>query len=282
MRGMIQSSAWIAVAAVGLGGCATLRDWFERAPKPQLRLDAVRFEGLDLSGVDLKFDVSIENPYSVPLPIARIDAALSHDGAPFVQTGVDESTSVPAQGSEQLTFPVTLRFAETLKVLGSLRPGSSFPYAADLKFGLDAPTGPIEVPVHHEGELWIPAPPKVSVPRIRVLQANLQGVRLEARLGIESENQVPLTLEGMSAAVRLAGVPVAQAQAPERMSIPPEGRTEWVVPMELSVAQVGLSLVKALGGGALEYGIEGDLTLDTPLGSLSQHFDEGGRAPLVN
>ena len=55
-----------------LGGCAALDAL--NLQKPTARVAGVRLQDIDLSAVTMLFDVELENPYSVPLPLTNLES----------------------------------------------------------------------------------------------------------------------------------------------------------------------------------------------------------------
>jgi LEA14-like dessication related protein len=267
-------------------GCATLQQMLESAPKPTITLRGVRFQGLTTEKVDLAFDVELQNPYQVPLPLVGLDARLASGGAPFLTAGLDAERTVPAGESLPFTVPVEVSFAETLKALSAVKLGESLPYAADLVFKVDTPTAELKLPIHHDGELWIPAPPRLQVPRVEVSELSMQQIGLELVLQFDSPNQVPLDLNALRAEVALAGVTVAQAGTVAEEAgtgttrIEPGSSTTIKVPVRLSVAQVGLGLLSALRSNRMDYRVGGRIEFGTPLGTWSPRVENSGRAEL--
>lgn len=285
-------ASWAAACSLMVCGCATLQELLESAPKPSLQLRDVRFQGFDLDRVDLVFDVELENPYSVVLPLMGIDAALAGSGDPFVRASIQEQTHIPAQGARIVSVPVQVAFREALSVLTSVRPGQEFDYTADLVFRVDSPTGPLELPVQHQGAIWVPMPPKLGMPRVEVRSLSMQAVELAVQMEVGNPNQVALDLRRMQASVNLGGVQVASARAVSLPSentdgtestrrLEPGSQTVLELPLRLSVAQVGLGLLSALRQKDLSYRLSADMQLGTPLGLWAPAVDSRGRAPLT-
>lgn len=264
-----------------LGGCEGLGGLLSGAPKPDARVVAVRFAGLTLDSVELDLDVEVDNPYSVDLPILRVDAALSSGGGPIVETRLEPDAPIPAQGARTVEVPVKIRFADVVAAVSGVKLGDTTPYQVDLVFGLDAPAlGPVDIPVRHRGDLWLPSPPSVEVARVELTEASLTKVRAEIELAIDSDNAVTLPLRRFDYGLRLAGVEVAQTSAAPGTEVPANGRAQLVVPIDANPLQAGQALLTALTSQRVDYALAGGLELETPLGLWSLPVDVSGRAPI--
>jgi len=148
----------LAVAAAaamlaGVGGCGIL-------DKPGAEIIGVTLQKVDLTNATMLFDVRVDNPYTVPLPLANVDYALSSLGQQFLSGKAPVQGAVPAGGSKSLAVPVRISYLELINAVKGARPGAAIPYKADLGLSVDVPvTGPLRVPMSREGELSIPSAP---------------------------------------------------------------------------------------------------------------------------
>ena len=128
--------------------------------KPSAEILGVRLQDVSLTDATMLFDVKVDNPYAVPLPLSNVDYALSSLGQQFLTGKADVQGSVPAGGSKDLAVPVRISFLELIRAVKGARPGSAIPYKADLGLSVDMPvTGPLRVPMSRQGELSIPSAP---------------------------------------------------------------------------------------------------------------------------
>src|SRR4030065_6633 len=101
------------LTAAFFAGCETTRD-IQYDREPAARLKAVRFGSVELDYATLLFDVEIDNPYPVSLPISRLRYALISDGRTFLTaTGLDNVT-VPPNTKKVLTLSDEVTYARLL------------------------------------------------------------------------------------------------------------------------------------------------------------------------
>lgn len=154
LRRCLPGSA-VAVLLSGAAGCGML-------DRPSARITGVNVEKISLTDATMRFDVTVDNPYTVPLPISNVDYALSSGGRRFLDGEADVQGSVPAGGSKTLGVPVRISYLGLINAVKSARPGATIPYKADLGLSVDAPTwGRLRVPMSREGELSIPSAPSL-------------------------------------------------------------------------------------------------------------------------
>lgn len=149
----------VAILMVLLGGCGTLNSLMQYE-KPTANLTGVSFGDVSLDEVQLLFDVEVDNPYALALPLLNIDYDLQSDGRPLLNGKADLATTIPAKSAKVVTLPVSFKYTDLLNAIISLkdvRPGSQIPYTAKVGIGLDSPVvGNIRLPLTKEGMLDVP------------------------------------------------------------------------------------------------------------------------------
>jgi LEA14-like dessication related protein len=147
-------------------GCEPVQQLLGGVPKPTARLAGMQFGDIDLKAATLLFDVEIDNPYTVALPLLNLDYAVASGQTPLFEGKADTQTVIPAKGKQSVSLPVKIGYMDFLNALAELkdvRPGSSIPYTADvgLSFNTEA-LGPLRLPLKKTGQVAIPELPKAS------------------------------------------------------------------------------------------------------------------------
>lgn len=152
-----QYSLFAAVAfAVCLSGCETIQDALSLR-KPTAKLTGVKFKDVKLDSATLLFDVEVENPYPVALPLTNLDYALASGANRFLSGSAIPQSIVAAKSKKAVSLPADINYIEMLKALKNIKPGSKIPYKAELVLSVDAPaTGLIRLPLQKQGELVLP------------------------------------------------------------------------------------------------------------------------------
>ena len=111
------------------------------------------------------FDIDVDNPYPVALPLLNLDYDLSSgDVKSFLSGAADLQTTIPAKSSKTVSLPATINYLEMLKALRSIKPGTKIPYQADLGLSVDTPAlGRLRIPMGKEGEVYVPKPSDIDI-----------------------------------------------------------------------------------------------------------------------
>jgi len=142
-----------------LSGCSVLNEL--GVPKPTFALKDVKFGQMNLKTATLLFDVEVQNPYAVDLPLLNVDYALTTQQSPLFKGQADISTTIPAKEKKIVSLPITMNYTDVVNALKSLkdvRPGSMIPYDAAVGISSKAPVlGTIRIPIQKSGDLQIPS-----------------------------------------------------------------------------------------------------------------------------
>jgi LEA14-like dessication related protein len=267
------------LAAGVLGGCQGMSQFLDQ--KPGARLVKARVQNMDLQQADLAFDLEVSNPYSVPLPLTRLRYALN-SGESSVASGEaqPEVTTVPAKGKANLTLPLTLKYADVMRVVGGLKPGMLLPYEAKLDLIADAPgIGELPLNLSKSGELPVPAAPKVALNELKWQELSLNKASGVLDLSVTNTNQFPVDLGQLVGDLMLGGKSVATLKNESKLSLKPQQAGALRIPFEVSPSAMGMQLLGMLSGGEVSYGLNGSLSATTPAGPLTWPFASGGKAP---
>lgn len=139
---------------------------FLTIPRPTAQLTGVQFGTVTLESATLLFDVEIENPYTVDLPLTEMSYSLASGEKPLFEGQAKIAAAIPRKGKQTISLPTTVKYTDLIQALADLkavRPGSTIPYKADLKLSADAPAlGIVSLPMNRTGELTVPPMPKSS------------------------------------------------------------------------------------------------------------------------
>jgi len=132
--------------------------------KPTARLAGLKFEQVTLDSTTLLFDIEVNNPYPVALPLTNLDYGLTSSSTQFLTGSAAIQTTVPAKSKQIVSLPARINYLEMLRALKSVRPGSKIPYRAELGLSVQSPAlGDIRLPLKKEGELTLPSISNVSI-----------------------------------------------------------------------------------------------------------------------
>lgn len=135
-----------------LAGCVT------EVRRPTASVRQMSLGDVTARGFTMNFEVDVENPNSVVLPVADVDYNLRLFERDFVDGKADPDASIPANGSMPVTLPVHVSFENLLAISEGIRKsGGDVPYELEAGFefggGSNLLAQPVRVPVRFSGTL---------------------------------------------------------------------------------------------------------------------------------
>jgi LEA14-like dessication related protein len=144
------------ILGIWMSGCETIQQVLD-TKKPTASLTGLGFDDVSLESATLIFNVEIDNPYPVALPLTNMDYGLSTGGSPFLSGSAAVAGTVPAESKKIVSLPAKINYMDMLKALKGVRPGTKIPYKADIGLSVDTPAlGVLKLPLKKEGELDLP------------------------------------------------------------------------------------------------------------------------------
>ncbi|MCG7980219.1 MAG: LEA type 2 family protein [Candidatus Thiodiazotropha endolucinida] len=264
-------------------GCSSLQqaEQLMNGIQPTGEVKGVKLSGLDLRGIDLLFDVEVDNPNPVAISLDGLDYDLKLLNRSFLKGQQSMGMSLAADGKSQVKLPVRMEFERLLEHYSELSKRDDVPYQLDLGLGIDVPLlGRVRLPMSYQGRLPVPKLPDVRVSRIDVQRLSLQAIDLMLELEVENPNRFALMLQRLDYQFKLNGIDVGQGAAAQSLNIDKQGKGRVRLPLSLDLQKAGGGLYSALmGGRGLSYELSGmlDATGDTPLiGDIKIPLDRQG------
>ncbi len=153
----------VVLVAILAAGCQSIQEVLN-LQKPGAKITGLKFADVKLDSAILLFDVQVENPYPVALPLLNMDYGLSSGANRFLSGSADLQATVPAKSTKAVSLPAGINYLEVLKALGGIRPGSEIPYQAELGLAVDTPgLGRITLPLKKDGRIVLPTISDIDV-----------------------------------------------------------------------------------------------------------------------
>jgi LEA14-like dessication related protein len=125
--------------------------------KPTARLMDVQFKDVDAYGATIVFDVQIVNHYAEELPLLRFNYVLSSRGQRFMAGTAVLAIRIPFAGSQTVSLPARIDYADTLRRLGGVQPGTTIPYEAQVDLTINTPRfGALTLPLNKVAQITLP------------------------------------------------------------------------------------------------------------------------------
>jgi hypothetical protein len=128
--------------------------------------------------------------------------------------------------------------------------------------------GRVSLPISKSGDLPVPAVPEVSLAGLHLGEVGLTKAGATLTLNVKNTNQFAVDLSRLAFALDLSGSRVGSTSLARRVSLKPGDTGVVDIPIELSLAKLGLGAFNALKGKSTGYGLTGDLTVETPFGPV--------------
>jgi LEA14-like dessication related protein len=243
-------------------GCSTLQQVGQalEGQKPTAQVKGVRLTGLDFDGLDLAFDVNVENPNPVGISLAGLDYDLKLLGSRFLQGDQPMGLKVAAKGSSQVEVPMRLGFQKLMSTYQQLKTARQAGYELDLGMGFDVPVlGRVRVPVSYKGEIPVPKMPDVKLKSLDVQQLSMSGAKLLLQLQVDNPNDFSLLLDKLNYNLKLNGFDVGGGLLEKSVNINQGGQGVIGLPVSLDFAQAGMGLYSALLGKGMSYDLSGSM-----------------------
>jgi len=267
------------VALLALAGCSSIDAIVAGMPRPSASVQGVRLVNMSLEDVELTFDVEVKNPYAFALPLTRIDYGLASGSEhAFIDGRIEPEGSIPARKSRTIAVPVRLNFMRVLSALSSVQPGDVVPYTASLDMVFDPPTlDPITLPLRKQGELPVPAAPRVRDASMNWTTLSLSRAEGRMRLDLDNLNTFGIEIRAFDFDLSLGGISIADSRLAEPASFAAKGTGRIDIPINISTASLGLAALNMLRSDETDYALSGHMHIITPFGEMNVPWEQRGR-----
>ncbi|MBT2989482.1 MAG: LEA type 2 family protein [Candidatus Thiodiazotropha sp. (ex Ctena orbiculata)] len=250
-----------------LQGCSSL-DQVNRVMegrKPTAQVAGVRFDGLDFKGVDLVFDLKIDNPNPFSIDLTGFDYDLQLFGQSFIKGRQTKGLSLGAKSDSRVALPLRLDFKQLLHSYRQLHLAEEASYRLDLGLGFKMPViGTLRLPVDIEGSFPVPRLPAFSVRSLGVKRLSLEEAELELQLEIDNPNRFSLLLQQLDYHFKLNGIAIANGLIEQPLTIEQDGVGMVAIPLSVNLRRAGMGLYSALlNRSGLNYELNGSLDATT-------------------
>lgn len=255
------------VGCVLLAGCAgALRD----VPRPSVVVEAVKLQGLTLQSVTLRWELRVENPYSVALPLDRIRYTVKTRNDTFLQGSLATEVSVPAHGTKRVPVSVNVPFDRLMSEVRAVESGTVVPYTGTLKLNVETPlTGSLTLTGRTDGEFPVPAPPILRLRHLTWDELSLQRARADLAFDVRNPNEFALSVQTFSYELHLAGRPVTNVRLTDAFDVEAGGSRPLRMTFSFSPLRFSSALMETLESNRASYRLEGDLSVETRFGALT-------------
>ena len=131
-------------------GCAAF------VQEPRISISSTDIIGIDTSGVDIEFLVSVENPNSFDLAMQSYTFDLQVMTLPFSRGGSQMKFVFPAGQQSQMRLPVRVTYGDLFEVLKRCPDLDRIPYHVEARLNIETPLGELLLPVNKTDVISVP------------------------------------------------------------------------------------------------------------------------------
>jgi len=147
-----QAILCLALMSALLAGCESTQQ-VRQSIQPTARMVGFKLQDAKLDFVTAIFEVEVDNPYSVSLPLISLSYSITSDANMFLSATAIARTTVPANSKEVFALQNKIVYERLLRALKG-KAGSTIPYQAELRLWVDAPdAGLVKLPLEGAGRL---------------------------------------------------------------------------------------------------------------------------------
>lgn len=250
-----------------LSGCAALQEQLN-VQKPTADVKGVNIADMTLDSVSLLVDMNINNPNAFGFNTSGFDLALAVENNTLATLDQsNQALSVPANGSASTSVPLTLKFADIYNAISSVKNKDEFNYGIDAGFNVALPViGNVRIPVNFASSLPIPKRPEISFRDASLGKVGWSGAEMKLVLDVANPNSFGIDLNALNYQIVSAGQSLGGGSV-KAVSLKEGEKHQITIPVNLSFAKLGSSLVSMLTGGKdMDIDLNGTLDFAPDLG----------------
>ncbi|KAA3600950.1 MAG: hypothetical protein DWQ06_09010 [Calditrichaeota bacterium] len=283
MKNSLKTLGLLTIATFVLGSCSQLKQVknMAKTKKPTASITNVQFKNASFTGIDLAFDVKLENPNPIAVSLSSFDFDFKVNGNSFVKGLQDKKMTLAKNGSSTIEIPVSLNFNELYNTVKSVKNSDESTFDMACGFAFDVPIlGETRVPVSKSGVLPTIKLPSVSVKGLKLDKMGFTGAEMELQLEFENPNSFDINLNKFDYDFEVSGKSWAKGALTSMSKATSKGKSEITIPVKLDFSQVGMTVYGMLtGNDKIDYNFKSDFDLGTSLPYLKSvdfPFDSKG------
>lgn len=220
---------------------------------PELKSIRPRVTGIDLQGVNLAFDVDVQNNYPLAIRTPQFTYGLDVQGAELFRSEEEVKVNIPAREVGTMTLPVRVTYADLIKLGRGLANASEVDYTLKGTLLIPFVGKSFELPLSHRGKFPVFRLPKFEDVRLSFPEVSFSRAKVVVTAKVTNPNVFGLGIEGLGYEVKAGEIEIGGLKAATGGDIKPGQSGEVSLTGEVSGAKVVLQAIKGakLGKGKL-------------------------------
>lgn len=232
--------------------------WAQLLPFAKLNFASASVSDVTFEGAKVNLTFDADNPTDLPVELANVQYALFIDGKQAAQVPTTAGPKLSAKSKSQVTFPVEFKFADVTAALASLFSKETSSYRAEGSFTLPTPIGPMQIPIKTEGKFELPRLPQVKIKSPKIANLGFTSATIEVPLELSNPNAFALPLNGLDAAVSIAGARIGSMSFGDLGELAPGGSRQVAAPLTFELLKF-MGAATALRTGNATVALDGSL-----------------------
>ncbi|RJP15978.1 MAG: hypothetical protein C4520_19570 [Candidatus Abyssobacteria bacterium SURF_5] len=253
----------LAVLLATVAGCASL----PLGNAPEVQSVSPRITGIDFEGLNLAFDVDVNNTYPIPIKTPRFRYGLDVEGSRFFESETASQFDLPAGKVGTVTLPVRLSYVDLFSTYTRLASASEANYTLNGALLLPVLGRSFELPLAHSGTFPVLRPPAFSDVSIDFADVSLLKTRINVNAVMKNPNAFAIGIENLGYVLKLGTVELGGLTATTAKSLEAGQSASLSLSGRVSAASAVSNLLK--GGKAGGAAIVPTGFLQTPYGPVN-------------
>jgi LEA14-like dessication related protein len=233
---------------------------------PQIEDVIGRIEQVRWNGVDMAFDVTMNNPMPVSLRAPKGEYAIDIAGTKFVRESAVPAFDLPAQSRNTVTLPARFEYHQVYKLVRGWKGKGSLPITLRGTIDVIVAGAAIGIPFEYEDELPVVQRPKIDLAGMRLGEVSLSGASLLLDAKLENPNDFAIGLADLGYDIRAGGTSIGKIVADSGGSVGPGSTGN----LELRAQIASVAAARQLVASRLqEFKVDLTGAINTPYGPLS-------------
>ena len=245
-----------------LAGCALL----ESIAKPEVKSVQPHITGADLEGLDMVFDVGVQNPYPVPITASKLKYRLDVEGSRLIVSETDASMSIPASGRGTVKLPARISFADIAAAYSGVKGKPEVGYTLHGAASVTAFGKPTDIPINHSGKLPIVRPPKFSDVSAKFSRSGLLGAKVDVKAQMTNPNAFEIGVDSLRYGLKFGDAEVGGLTASSSSALAPGATKPFAMSGSVSAGKALMQLMAGAKMGQVRIVSSGAFT--TPYGRV--------------
>ena len=253
---------------------------------PKIHVGSFRIAKLDFTGIEMDWNLAVENPNSFTIPFPNIDWEYAVNEQALIRSSLNETGNIPAQSQSPLNIKLNVLYTDIIAALGSL--GNASEVLSMMKMDTSFPIPSLE---NLKNILEMPATiPILQIPELRFSGISIKNLGLQrfdfaVDWEVVNKNNFSLDISQFVYDLTVNNSSWAQGTIVNPPQIKANAAT--LIPLDISITSLPLitQIIDIMNrGGGVDYKSLGNLSLSSDFYGLEGFdlpFDLSGTTRLV-